>query len=290
MSRVLGEALRAGVEADYLRSIIRRFGLWPGPSWNEAWPWPLRVRVLGCMELFVDDVQPAYSRKRPRKALALLCAILALGGRNVPETEVLDALWPDEEADHGYRSLTATVRRLRELVGHKSVIQHASGTLTVDARSTWVDAWAFEQAASGDAQPDWLRAVGLYTGVFLPGETAAWAIPIRERLRSRFVQCVLRLGEGAEREGRFEDAIAHYERGLALEDGVEPFYQGLMRSYGGLRRHSEAAETSRRLKEVMRVMGNLQPSAEASLLQEPCRSDRVAAGRRPRRKAHTGRQ
>src|SRR5262249_52828889 len=50
LSKVLGEALRAGVEADYLRGIIRRFGLWPGPAGNEAWPWPLRIRVLGCFE------------------------------------------------------------------------------------------------------------------------------------------------------------------------------------------------------------------------------------------------
>jgi ATP/maltotriose-dependent transcriptional regulator MalT/DNA-binding SARP family transcriptional activator len=276
LSKVLGEALRAGVEADYLRGIIRRFGLWPAPPGNEAWPWPLRVRVLGRFELLVDDTPPAYSRKLPRKALALLCVVVALGGRNVPEADVLDALWPDEEADLAYRSLTATVRRLRDLVERKSVIHHASGTLTIDARSTWIDTWAFEHAADGDAPPDWLRAVGLYRGAFLPGESAAWAISIRERLRSRFVQCVLKLGECAEREGSFEDAIAHYDHGLTVEDGVEALYQGLMRCYGRLRRPSEAADTYRRLQEVLRVTRNAQPSAESSLLHEQCKGGRLA--------------
>jgi hypothetical protein len=47
LSRVWCEALRAGVESDFIREIIRRFGLWPGPPGDETWPWPLRVRILG---------------------------------------------------------------------------------------------------------------------------------------------------------------------------------------------------------------------------------------------------
>ncbi len=40
---------------------------------------------------------PADSRKAPKKVLALLKAIIAHGGKDVPEQKLIDALWPDEE-------------------------------------------------------------------------------------------------------------------------------------------------------------------------------------------------
>ena len=120
----LSEALRADVESEYFRQIIQRFDLWPGPANDENWPWPLRLRVLGPFELLVDGVPPAFSRKLPRKTLALLCAIIAFGGRDIPEQRLLDALWPQEDGDVAYGALTASVRRLREMLGRKSAIRH----------------------------------------------------------------------------------------------------------------------------------------------------------------------
>jgi len=249
LRHALGEALRADIEPEYFKQIIRRFGLWPGPDGEEHWPWPLRLRVLGTFELLVDGVPPAFSRKLPRKTLALLCAIIAFGGKDVAEQQVLDALWPEEEGDMGYRALTASLRRLRELLGRKAAIRHAGGKLSVDRHGCWLDAWALENAL--DTGNDPAIAIQLYRGAFLPSEDGAWAVPMRERLRARFLRAVLAIGERHEAEGRHDDAIACYERALEVDNAAEPIYQGLIRCYGLLQRPTDAARAYHRLRGVL---------------------------------------
>ena len=95
---VLSEALRAEVDSEYFRRIVRRFGLWPGPDGDEGWPWPVRLRVLGSFELLIDGAPPSFSRKMPRKTLALLCVIIAFGGSDVAEDRILTHCGPRRKA------------------------------------------------------------------------------------------------------------------------------------------------------------------------------------------------
>lgn len=266
LRRVLGEALRAEIEAEYFRGIIRHYRLWPGPEGDGAWPWPLRIRMLGPFELLVDGAPPLFSRKMPRKTLALLCVIIAFGGKDVSEERILDALWPEEEADAAYRSLTATVRRLREMLGRKATIRHGGGKLSIDPYGCWVDTWAFEQAMETGDHSAVERAIDMYRGPFLAAEDATWAVPMRERLRAKFIHAVMAIGEGNEQAGRHEDAIRCYLRGLDADNLVEAFYQGLIRCYGHLQRRTEAASVYRRLREVLSVTLGVAPSSATEQL------------------------
>jgi hypothetical protein len=58
-----------------------------------------------------------FSRKLPRKTLLLLKAIIALGGKEVPEQALCDALWRDEDGDAARNAFAITVLRLRKLLG-----------------------------------------------------------------------------------------------------------------------------------------------------------------------------
>jgi len=44
-------------------------------------------------------------------------ALIAMGGRQVPQTRLADLLWPDAEGDAAYRALITTLQRLRRLIG-----------------------------------------------------------------------------------------------------------------------------------------------------------------------------
>jgi LuxR family maltose regulon positive regulatory protein len=271
LRRVLGEALRADIEPEFFRSIIRHYRLWPGPEGDTVWPWPLRIRLLGPFELLVNGAPPLFSRKMPRKTLALLRVIIAFGGKDVSEERILDALWPDEEADAAYRSLTAAVRRLREMLGRKAAIRHGGGKLSIDPYSCWVDTWAFEQALESGDDSAIEQAIEMYRGPFLSAEDAPWAVPMRERLRSKYIQAVLAVANRNEQASRHEEAIRCYLRGLDADNLVEAFYQGLMRCYGQLQRRTEAASAYRRLRDVLSVTLGVPPSSVTEQLYQRLR-------------------
>jgi DNA-binding SARP family transcriptional activator len=239
----------------------------------ENWPWPVKVYTLGRFELLIEGESPTYSRKVPKKVLALLKAIIAFGSHEVPEQKLLDALWPDQDGDAARRSLAATLHRLRKLLANDSAVRQAGGNLTLDERSCWVDATAFENRLhhGGDAAQASEAAILLYRGAFLAQEDAPWAMPMRERLRAKFIHAVGKLGVPFEGLGRYESAIDLYVRGIEADNLVEPFYQGLMRCYDKLNRRTEAVSAYRRLRDTLSITLGVPPCSATQRLFETLR-------------------
>jgi len=145
-------ALEKKIEPAYVASLIRSRNLMPAvpPYRLEAWPWTWRVRILGqfALELPTRDgsagtagVGAARSQNR---ALELLKALIAFGGRQVPLERVADALWPRIDSDYAQRSLTTTLHRLRKLLGDETAIVLVEGKLSLDPHRFWIDSWALE--------------------------------------------------------------------------------------------------------------------------------------------------
>jgi ATP/maltotriose-dependent transcriptional regulator MalT/DNA-binding SARP family transcriptional activator len=262
LPRLYAAALARGIEVDSVRRAIREHHTAPPDPTTPGWPWPLEVRTLGRFEVRRDGSPLEFSRKAPRKTLQLLKAIIAAGGTHVPEQTLLAAFWPDEEGDAASKSLGAAVLRLRALLGDADAVIQQAGTLSLDRSRVWVDVWAFEH--SGDTD--------IYGGAFLPEEEdVPWPVPMRERLRARFIHGVGERGDTLEAQGRHEDAIELYLRGLDADSIVEPFYQGLMRCYAHLDRVAEAVSTYRRLKQILSVTLGLPPSATTERLRKSLR-------------------
>src|SRR5207302_7051109 len=74
MSRLCVAALKAGVETDYVRDVIRTRGLTPEtPALDvEQWPWAVRVFTLGRFEVLTNDMPVKFAGKAQHKPLALL--------------------------------------------------------------------------------------------------------------------------------------------------------------------------------------------------------------------------
>nr|WP_170113176.1 BTAD domain-containing putative transcriptional regulator [Ahniella affigens] len=274
---VLGEALRQSPDSGDLRRAVRNFGLAPPEVDAPGWPWAFAVRMLGRFELLRDGKPLEYSRKLPRKTLALLKAIIALGGTSVSEQRLLDALWPDDDGDVAARAMDATVIRLRVLLGDPAALQQRGGRLSLQPGRWWVDVFAFEQAlvkADEAAQrrdvseaAHLARAQNLYRGAFLEEEDGeSWPVATRERLRSRFLHALARHAQQLEAGQQDDAAITLYLKGLDADPAIESFYQGLMRCYQRLGRRSEGIAAYQRLRQVLLATIGLPPAAATERL------------------------
>jgi len=269
MSILFAQALEQGIEPDLVKQVIRMFRLKPAAGAPDAWPWRIRVRSLGRFDVVVDDKPLEFSRKVPRKTLALLKVLIALGGQEVSERAVCDALWSDEEADAAGEALAITILRLRKLLGLPEAILHRGGKVALDRSLCWVDAWRLEQLASSETGDAVLEALDLYGGSFLPeDEGEPWSVASRERLRGRFIHLLATHGSALEGEGSLDAAIRFYLRGLEADPIVEAFHQGLMRCYQQLDRSTEAIGVYRRMRQVLSVVLGVSPSQESQVLYQ----------------------
>ncbi|MBL8269567.1 BTAD domain-containing putative transcriptional regulator [Steroidobacter sp.] len=266
LSRLAAEALAARIETAYITHIIRKHSVRPPPDATD-WPWPLRIHTLGRFEILREGQPLEFSRKAPKKTLALLKALVAFGGRNVREQLLLDTFWSDEEGDVAARSLTAALHRLRTLLGDNEVVIQQGGAFSIDRNRVWADVWAFEevclQASSANAQ----TLLDLYRGGFLKeDESEPWTVTARERLRGKFIHALVSVAAALEKEGQTDLAIECYLRGLDADPIIEPFYQGLMRCYARLDRKSEALAAYRRLRQMLSIALSLKPAASTEKL------------------------
>jgi DNA-binding SARP family transcriptional activator len=94
------------------------------------------------------------------------------------------------------------------------------------------------------------------------------SVPVRERLRSKFIHALAQLGAHLEDRAGHDEAITWYLRGLDADGIVEPFYQGLMRCYAQLERRTEAIAAYRRLKQTLSVTLGLQPAPATERLYQ----------------------
>jgi len=280
MAYLCKNALENGIEVEYVQELIRRLNIVSDqpPLHLENWPWRLRIYTLGRFELLRDGKPIQFSRKAQQKPLSLVKALVALGGMEVKEEQITDILWPEADGDGAHRSFEITLYRLRKLVGIHDVVQLQEGRLTLDPRYCWVDVWAFddflrrfEQGLQGEGKKigetaaisQIQRAIGLYQGAFLPGETSEpWTNSVRERVRSKFLRCVKKLGHHWEKAGRREKAVECFQKGLEVDDLIEEFYQSLMTLYQRMGRRTEALSVYHRCQKALSLALGVDPSPE----------------------------
>jgi len=273
-ARVCLKALEAGIEVDYIQEMIRERNLMPEqPAWHlENWPWPLKIFTLGRFAILKDGKLIRFTRKVQQKPLAMLKALIALGGKGVEEEQISDILWPEADGDMAHQSWATTLHRLRHWLGEEKAIKRQERRLTLDDTHCWVDVWAFERILE-QAEAQWKegqkdravklteKAIELYKGPFLGQKSEEiWAMFPSERLRSKFFRGVKRIGLFCQERGEWDRAIDCYQKGLEVDNLAEEFYQGLMTCYQRLGRKSEALLVYSRCKKVLSTALGVSPS------------------------------
>lgn len=250
-AEICAAALQHGIERDYVRTLVRAYNLVPAvpPLRLASWPWHLRLRVLGRVEIERGNAPIETSTKGPGRPLELLKVLVALGGQGVRADTVADALWPHAEADCAHKSLTAALHRLRKLLGHDEAIALRDGRLSVNPALVWVDAWALDQALEANAVDE---AVQRYRGPFLADETEQPSyIACREQLRGKMMRALSR----APREEL-------YQKLIDADPLFEAPYRQLMLLHQRAGEAAEARAVYERLRTLLATRLKMMPSAE----------------------------
>jgi DNA-binding SARP family transcriptional activator len=279
MSRLCGVALKAGIEVEYARTMIRTRGLVPEELSADvaSWPWPTRIFTLGRFEILVED-KPIDTTRLQKKPLSLLKALIALGGERVREESLSELLWPDAEGDAAHTSFRTTLFRLRRSLGSDEAILFHEGQVSLDPRRVWVDTSAFRQLSTqmehrkDDASTLAIRAVELYRGDFLPGEEEHWVLSLRARMRDRFLRLIVALGGELEKEGRWDEACASYRTALDVDDLAEQLYQRLMICYTRLGDKAAAISVYTSLRNTLKVRLDAEPSVKTEAIYRQVRA------------------
>ncbi len=192
-ARVCALALAAGIDTDYVRSVIRTRALAPPPDAPASWPWACRIDILGRFRVELDGGLRVADRGRTAsKPLELLRAIAVLGGRQVDVDQLVSLLWPGTGRVGARTAFNVTLLRLRRLLQAEDLIAMAGNEVSLNHHLAHLDRWTLEaalsraEAANADAQPAALAdVVAHYQGPLLPDETAPWIVAERQRLRLR---------------------------------------------------------------------------------------------------------
>jgi DNA-binding SARP family transcriptional activator len=280
LEKLASRALAGKIEVDYVKELIRHRNLLPDDPFLEAdnWPWPVEVYTLGRFGIVLEGKKFAAPRKAQLKPVQMLKALIALGGRNVSEERLSVFLWPDADGDQAHQSFATTLRRLRKLLGNEKALLFSDGYLTLSNRYCWVDVWAFErvlgkfertmeegkhEAVEAHCAQLSEKAIALYQGPFLPGDTFCSDIDShRERLRSKFLRCVKAAGRPLESGGQWGKALVCYQKGLEVDDLAEELYRRLMVCHRQLGQVAEALAVYHRCRRKLSAVLRVNPSPE----------------------------
>ncbi|MFC1844377.1 BTAD domain-containing putative transcriptional regulator [Thermodesulfobacteriota bacterium] len=278
MTRLSMKALEKKIEEQYVKDVICNQGIVPAisPVEIEQWPWPIKIFTLGRFEIVRDGKPVRFTGKAQQKPMAMLKALIALGGRAVSEEYLTEALWPDADGDMQHQSLATTLHRLRKILGSKDLIDFQGGHLSINSRYAWVDIWAFERLLS-QAESEFKKeeeesvclaakyaekAINLYKGGFLPQNSMDhWCFHLRERLKSRFLRGVTLLGRSYEKLDEREKAVDCYLYALEVDSMIEEFYQRLMICYHRMGRFADAVLVYKRCQKNLFNLLQVAPSS-----------------------------
>jgi ATP/maltotriose-dependent transcriptional regulator MalT/two-component SAPR family response regulator len=281
--RLCAKALKNGIEVDHVQEIIRKrkLVLDDPPLHLENWPWAIQIYTLGRFDMLIDGKPFKSSKKIQKKPLEMLKVLSSFGeGQEVSKVQLSDILWPDADGDKAQRSFDTTLYRLRQILGNDKAIIMREGRLSLDLRYCWVDSMAFEhilkQAEYYAKKKDRTnsiqsleKAIALYKGPFLAGETdEPWAISYNERLRSKFLRAIERLGNYLEEKGDLNRAVDCFQKAIEVDDVAEMFYRRLMICLKKLDRRSDAISTYKRCEKTLSASLGLEPSPKTKAIKE----------------------
>jgi len=274
MARLCILALEEDIEVQYVKTLIEKRDIFPdqAPLGIGNWPWKVKVFVMGQFAIVKDGDLMKFGRKVPKKPMEMLKTLILHGGKNVAEQVISDALWPDADGDSAHVAFTTTLKRLRSIIGIDNVLHLSNGELTLNPSCCWVDAWEFDHIVgkvdkeSRDGMTNGsVRLLERVITTFaddcsLRSDQSSLALAFNERMRSKLIRCVIKLGAHWEEVGKPDRAVEIYKKGLEVDNLSEELYQKLMMCQNKLGRRAEALALFKYLSHLYSDMLGIEPS------------------------------
>mgnify|MGYP000321255236 CR=1 FL=1 len=198
----------------------------------------LRCQALGLLQL----ERGGFSNEQVRIADTqgeLLTFFLLQPRRLWTDEQIFDALWTDKDLKRAQWSFHSARKRLREFVGEEVIVKLQRGQYGLNPHlPIWFDVAEFDKLlarsqhiADANARSKLLEsAVQLYRGDLLEQNYKDWVVPVRTRMREKYIGALLQLGDLAQRQEP-QQAIAWYEKSLQADDLDEDTYFKVMELY-----------------------------------------------------------
>jgi DNA-binding SARP family transcriptional activator len=266
----------------------------PRPSLDRDPPGSLAVRMLGAFELTIDGQR--VTDWRGQRTQSLMQFLTAHRHRSVPRDELITAVWPDADEEGGRHRLHQAVYELRRTL--HAVDPDRSPIVCIDGGyrlhhqvSVWVDVEEFDDLVSAasrcfaaqrsdEAIELGQQALQLYRGDFLAQATGAdWTSAERNRLRARFVQLGVYLGELHARRGDHAAALAVVDPVLSMEPWNEEATVIKMRCHARSGARCLAAAAYRSCAEALNFEFGMTPAAHTVRLYDQIRTAEPARDR-----------
>ncbi|MPZ15383.1 MAG: AAA family ATPase [Chloroflexi bacterium] len=261
----------------------------------------LRIQLLGEFCVWVGPRRIDDAEWRLRKAKSLVKLLALAPGHRLHREQVMDALWPDFDADGATNNLHKTLHVARRALepdlapSRPSSYLHLEGDLVVlrSSGSLEIDAESFESAidaarTSKDASA-YEAALALYGGDLLPEDRYEdWAAGRREELAAELLDALVALAQLDERKGNIEEAIAALRRVVVREPVHEPAHRSLMRLHALAGQRHHAMREYQQLREVLRREVDAEPEEDTELLYREIRTGTLRPSERAEADAVSG--
>jgi DNA-binding SARP family transcriptional activator len=274
LAELCADALEHGLDAQFVRALIERRRLAPPGSRPPAWPWALKVFVLGEFRLERGDAPVQAGPKAPTRALDIVRMLAISPDQGCSLARIEERLWPDADGDQARASCEQALHRLRKLLGDPDLIVQREGALRFARERVWVDAAHWEarvrQAVKGASGEEATSLFHAFTGpLFQNARVASWALPVAERVRSRLIDLAVRAAHACEQAGDLQEMQTICLRALDFYPTSERCYQALLRARLAQGDVAGAVEDYRRYERVLSTTTQTRPSTALRALVEP---------------------
>ena len=233
----------------------------------------LYIQTLGQLRILNKNSYLTFKRSNPKR-LQLLKVIIALGGKGVPVSTLLDIIWPESDGDKAFHSFEMALHRLRKDIGSPDCIQLFDGLVGINPEICTIDLWTFDKKLKSvfttlDAEELFQRGMQLlqiYRGEFLSCTDGIVISTTRAHYRQQFLNALCHIGRQLENGKLHSKAIYLYLQGIALGGLPEALYQGVIRCHIKLDQREEAIKSFKLLEERLQIEYGLIPSSETERL------------------------
>jgi DNA-binding SARP family transcriptional activator len=274
LAELCADALAHDVEPTFARSLIERRMLAAPASRPRAWPWTLRVFVLGEFRLERNDAPLELGPKSPTRALDILRMLAISPDRGCALAAIHEQLWPDADGDQAKSACEQTLHRLRKLLGHADLIVQREGKLWLAHDRAWVDVADWEARvrltlkAGRTSEAESLFYA--FTGpLFQHERVGPWALQAIERVRSKLIDLAMRAAHAREQRGDLREMQTICLRALDFYPTSERCYQALVRARLAQGDVAGAIEDYRRCERVLSSTTRTGPSSALRSMVEP---------------------
>ena len=215
-----------------------------------------KVQMLGSFSITCGEDALSDTAGRMQQVWNLLEYLIVYRHKGVPQSRLIDMLWPDDSSDNPSNALKNLAYRARTLLSkafpeerEPFILFRRSSYAWNEALSCEVDIEKLEQCwrtanvttSELDRLEYYLQAVDIYQGDFLPKSLMEeWTISLRTYYSSIYIDCVTRAYTLLIEHDRAAEAVQMCEKAVDHENFTEKMHELLIRAYMAAGDHASA--------------------------------------------------